>query len=449
MAMVQALASAAAEAHAEGDVSLGAEGRDADAAMHNVIADRRMSHRLAGTSAPELQGNHARHAQQQDTKPKLSDNVETSHSSANARSGTAGDTATAESDPATEAVAFVALVLQRLITRGQVKAVAHGLLRLLQQGVQQPSGAVWAVSMAAVIAAVLQQMSSHQAVMEKLVVDLLLQLSNESHAAALQWLCMLFPPSLLQQSVMHYVMTEKLLVYRTLPSPALQLLINFLQSSKLSSLLPTAAWHLAQAWADINSIQRVKLPQQAYMTQALVMCLRALPREALDAAGSGASGPLLPVLLQGVSNHLQGPLPAIRNQGMRVGKAFAAKLDPMKPLFEEQGELQLAREEMWPGALDDSELQAFGDEDAKIRNPHPGAATGNGVVMPEGGADISLRDEHQGESKGDGVNKSSELPARPGSALDRMQRVAGELDSDDEEDEVAGGAGNVTSGFPR
>ena len=62
-------------------------------------------------------------------------------------------------------------------------------------------------------------------------------------------------------------------------------------------------------------------------------------------------------ILQGVSLRLGSPLQAIRRQAMRVGRAFARKLNAKQPLFEDQGCLDLLPEEVWAGALDTAEFE--------------------------------------------------------------------------------------------
>ena len=72
--------------------------------------------------------------------------------------------------------------------------------------------------------------------------------------------------------------------------------------SPRGNVLAAAAAHVAQLWADLPSIQRLPLRQQAYLTAALAGALGLLPREVLDAQPG-----LLPTLLQGVSNRLESP----------------------------------------------------------------------------------------------------------------------------------------------
>eukprot|EP00775_Hariotina_reticulata_P002036 gene2036-2358_t len=88
---------------------------------------------------------------------------------------------------------------------------------------------------------------------------------------------------------------------------------------------------------------------------------------------------------------------------MRVGRSFAAKLDPEKPLFEEAGQLQLMPEELWPGAPGHKQQQ---------QQPH------------------TTDSDHKALSRA-ALADGGGYPA----ALQRLQQVSAEPDSDDSDTE--------------
>jgi hypothetical protein len=394
------------------------------------------------------------------------------------------------------ATAFVARLMQKLLTRGYAKHVAAALLQLLADQAAQPAAA--AAEAAAVLKLllamqlVLLQLSSHTPATEKLLVQLLrqacmlnplqLQQHNTSnhgseqqcdHHHLQQQVKALLCPLLVLVPNLRGLATHRLLLGRTLPANCLQLLLDVLASCQ-PSLVPAAAVDLAQAWSEQQTCQNVSVQQQAYMTAALAACIELLPREVLDpaaaatqaaaaaatastsgrstqfspaalaaylaaaspAAGSASTaaavtayegvppqhlGSVVPSILQGVSMRLASPSPAIRAQAMRVGRGFAAKLDPAKPLFEEAGELQLLPDELWPGAIgqQQQQQQPVTDEQSGI-----GGATANGDAA---GSNALAADDISSSSSKFG-------------ALQRLQEAALEADSDDEEDTAAAAA---------
>jgi hypothetical protein len=90
---------------------------------------------------------------------------------------------------------------------------------------------------------------------------------------------------------------------------------------------------------------------------------------------------------------------------MRIGRSFAAKLDPQNILFEEAGQLQLMPEELWPGAPGQNHQQ-------QQQQPPP--------ITP--GAD------HGADLGGTDLGNSSSY-----TALLRLQQVSAEPDSDDDD----------------
>lgn len=322
------------------------------------------------------------------------------------------------------ATGFVALLAARLLARGQARVVAAELVRALGAGGPEEGSEEAGEWAARAVRAAMVQLAGEQGALARLLPELLLRLGVQAERAQaatsssggsgeappLLVLRQLLQPLLAQPQAVH-LLTDKLLLQRTLPEPALALLLSFLGSCTPLLLLPAAA-RLAGTWSDSHTITGVRLPQQAYMTAALLGCLAALPPGSLDPVRGGSSSrgggadaaALLPALLQGVSARLSSPLPAVRLQAMRVGRALSVALDPSaaSPLFEDQGDLGLLREELWPGAAPRAQRQ-------QPNRPASGARSTSGAQEPPPAA------------------------ARPGSALARLHEADAAVDSDDEE----------------
>ncbi|KAK9822319.1 hypothetical protein WJX74_006980 [Apatococcus lobatus] len=201
-----------------------------------------------------------------------------------------------------------------------------------------------------------------QAATEKLLVQLLLRLGEAawhisaggSLAVGVAWLQDLVVRSrLLNRTSIRYLLAEKMLLQPQLSLPGLQLLVQLLAQlpssvdaghAENTSLLTSSILHLAQVWGNAATLSRLPVAHLAYQTAALEAALEQLQKPGLDASGS-----LTPALLQGVSNHLSSPTPAVRYQGMRVGRTLSILLDPsQQPLFEGQGSFtELLPEECW------------------------------------------------------------------------------------------------------
>jgi hypothetical protein len=435
------------------------------------------------------------------------------HSSSSSSSSSGNSSSIGDFAPAVQvlpgATSLVARLMQKLLTRGHARHVAAALLQMLTPpdttaaaaaAVAQPAAGHCPVTADRLVLAmqlVLLQLSSHSAAAEKLLVQLLRQScthnppqhqpsNNKQVSEPLQdqqqLLKLLLCPLLVIDSHVRSIASHRLLLGRTLPASSLHLLLDMLASCQ-PSLVPAAAVGLAQGWSDQRTCQNVAVQQQAYMTAALVACIKLLPREVLDpAAAAGSSsgqhqftpaalaahlaavrhsasgaqllaaaaaaapyegvavqqmGTLVPSILQGVSMRLASPSTAIRAQAMRVGRGFAAKLDPAKPLFEEAGELQLLADELWPGALDHAALPPHQQQAMPQQGKQSDA--GNGSSAAAGAAN--------GELETDSSSKFG--------ALQRLQQAALETDSDDEEDTApaaaaatAGAAGTRTTTHP-
>jgi hypothetical protein len=337
--------------------------------------------------------------------------------------------ASAAAAAAAGAIPLTALLLQRLVMRGQGKAAARVVLDLAVLGhphshcdstaadsSTRPIGDTAQQWYPAALQQVLLLLSrqSGTAAAEKLVLCLLRmasctqpqqqqqqqqqslehQQTQQQQRQQQQAVISLLGPLCSLSDQLRSIMLQKLLLTRTLPQSTLQLLLLLLPACQ-PSLLPEAAAALAQAWSDSSNIVQLPVSQQAFMTAALVSCIQAISRDYLDpstsahaaaaaaseancAAGAAAAAAvsaaaaqlgvqlspyqglalekasmLLSSIIQGVSARLASPSPAIRLQAMRVGQAFARKLDPTKPMFEGAGPLHLIPEEVWPGAVAD------------------------------------------------------------------------------------------------
>jgi hypothetical protein len=120
----------------------------------------------------------------------------------------------------------------------------------------------------------------------------------------------------LPPALRRFLITEKLLLRRTLPLPQLALLTqHLLPAAYPDALLPSTA-SLARAWSDVSGIQSLPLPQQGYLTTGLQLCLGQLPAACMQSA---AGAELLGLLMTGVSSRLSSPMPAVR---LQVGVAM-------------------------------------------------------------------------------------------------------------------------------
>ncbi|GBF95877.1 hypothetical protein Rsub_08468 [Raphidocelis subcapitata] len=360
-------------------------------------------------------------------------------------------------------VAFAALVLQRLASRGHAAVVAGALLRACSGGGGGSGadgdgdgggggGAVAAQSAAAAAAeaeaaglALAHLAESHPSGLERVIWQVLLQAAasgpsgpnapaaaataargGPSPAAARRLLSPLLRARV--PSVV-FACSEKLLLRRAPPPPALELLLQLLRDCDGGGdgdgggegvgcgpgLLVEAALCVARSWGDPDTLNAVPLPQQAASSHALARALALLPAGALDGAAAG----VVPSVLDGVSGHLASPLEALRRQGMRVGRAFSAALNPSKPpLFGDQADLQsLLPEEIWWRRGKDG----------------GGAGGGSGVGKgPSGGGAGAFAAPADGGGRG---------------ALARLEAAAAAAsDSDDEEGAGTGGGDDERGG---
>lgn len=138
---------------------------------------------------------------------------------------------------------------------------------------------------------------------------------------------------------------------------------------------------------------------------------------------------LLTSIVQGVSTRLSSPSPAIRLQAMRVGRGFAEKLDPAKPMFEDAGPLELMGEELWPGAAAVGVQQGCNSNSADSSS----STTGNGLSLRQQHQGLEGEQQQQQQLNGhDGGSSGSSTTTFK--ALARLAEATAQPDSDDEED---------------
>lgn len=309
--------------------------------------------------------------------------------------------------------AFVGDVVGRFCRRGHQQQVAAALLqRLLPHAPQRQSAAAAATPAAEVACSVVAAVPDSTALGKLLeavlkaaaalaaaapepgVAPLSLDASPEADPGAqavAATLSSLVPPAVWKRRVdARLALTDKLLVQQQrqlLPLSALRGLLLFLQrqlqtpgtsggssggssgGTSGGSLLADVAAHVAQLWGDASAVQRLAAQQQAYLTAALCGCLALMGRQQLDGHPQ-----LLQLLLGGITNRLGSPLQSVRRQGMRVGQAMSAQLDPAKPpMFSEEEEQlhQLLPEERW-----ETQMQASAAATAVAAAPGPSAAPG-------------------------------------------------------------------------
>ncbi|GLI69267.1 hypothetical protein VaNZ11_013803, partial [Volvox africanus] len=174
-------------------------------------------------------------------------------------------------------------------------------------------------------------------------------LPSAAFAAAVSALSWLVPLRAAAHPVVSYILTDRMLLSlqrQPLPLHSLQLLVAMLSALFPATQPTAAATILAAAWGDAAAVTRTSLQQQAYLSQALLLVLARMDRATLEVTPG-----LLGGLLAGVSQRLGSPLLVTQRQAMRVGRAFSLVLDPASDLFADMGDLGLAAEELWPGAL--------------------------------------------------------------------------------------------------
>ncbi|KAM8778708.1 telomere length regulation protein TEL2 homolog isoform 1-T2 [Rhynchonycteris naso] len=126
-----------------------------------------------------------------------------------------------------------------------------------------------------------------------------------------------------------FVMTQKLLLlqYRH-TTPVLQSLLGYLaMDSQRRPLLVQALKELLETWGSSSAIRHTPLPQQCYVSRAVLICLAHLR----DTELQDSRDELLGSLMAGVKCRLDSSLPAVRRLGMIVAEVASARIHPEGP----------------------------------------------------------------------------------------------------------------------
>lgn len=126
-----------------------------------------------------------------------------------------------------------------------------------------------------------------------------------------------------------FVMTQKLLFLQYgFATPVLQSLLGYLAlDSQRRPLLVQALKELLDTWGSSSAVRHAPLPQQRYLSKAILICLAHLGDAELRDSRDG----LLASLMAGVKCRLDSSLPAVRRLGMIVAEVASARLHPEGP----------------------------------------------------------------------------------------------------------------------
>ncbi|KAF6127651.1 telomere maintenance 2 [Phyllostomus discolor] len=213
-----------------------------------------------------------------------------------------------------------------------------------------------------------------------------------------------------------FVMTQKLLFlqYRY-TTPMLQSLLGYLAlDSQRRPLLVKVLKELLEMWGSSSAIRHTPLPQQHYVSKAILICLMHLR----DMELQDSRDELLASLMAGVRCHLDSNLPAVRRLGMVVAEVVSARIHPEGPALKfqyEEDELSCEMRALaTPQPAADSPLEA-GPSVAAVAAETPDKQTlDSGVppVRPEGSdSELDSDDEFVPyDMSGDQELKSSKAP---------------------------------------
>jgi len=211
-----------------------------------------------------------------------------------------------------------------------------------------------------------------------------------------------------------FVMTRKILFlqYRY-STPVLQSLLGYLaMDSQRRPLLRQALKELLETWGSPSAVRHTPLPQQRYVSSALLICLAHLQ----DAELRDSRDELLASLMAGVKTRLDSSLPAVRRLGMIVAGVASTRIHPDgPPLRFQYEEDELSRELLAlaaPPPVADSPSEA--EASPAVETPDRWSTDG-GVpqAQPEGlGSDLDSDDELVPyDMSGDQELKSGKAPA--------------------------------------
>ncbi|XP_022372679.1 telomere length regulation protein TEL2 homolog [Enhydra lutris kenyoni] len=216
-----------------------------------------------------------------------------------------------------------------------------------------------------------------------------------------------------------FVMTRKILFLQHRHStPTLQSLLGYLaMDSQRRPLLVQVLRELLETWGSSSAMRHGPLPQQRYVSAALLICLAHLG----DAELRDSRDELLASLMVGVKNRLDSSLPAVRRLGMIVAEVASARIHPEGPRLRFQYEEdELSRELLalaapLPAADSPAEVEASPSVAPAAAETPDGGSTDGGVpqARPEGsGSDLDSDDELVPyDMSGDQELKSGKAPA--------------------------------------
>ncbi|XP_069343220.1 telomere length regulation protein TEL2 homolog isoform X3 [Eulemur rufifrons] len=217
-----------------------------------------------------------------------------------------------------------------------------------------------------------------------------------------------------------FVMTRKLLFlqYR-LTTPELQSLLGYLaMDSQRRPLLLQVLQELLDTWGSSSAVRHTPLPQQRYVSKAVLVCLAQLG----DAELRDSRDELLAGMMAGVKCRLDSSLPAVRRLGMIVAEVISARLHPEGPPLRfqyEEDELSLEMRALaTPRPAGDGVLEAgqpLAPAPAETPAETPAEAVDSGVPQaPPEGSDSELDSDDEFvpyDMSGDRELKSGKAPA--------------------------------------
>ncbi|XP_003790820.2 telomere length regulation protein TEL2 homolog isoform X2 [Otolemur garnettii] len=218
-----------------------------------------------------------------------------------------------------------------------------------------------------------------------------------------------------------FVMTRKLLFlqYRY-TTPMLQSLLGYLaMDSQRRPLLVQVLKELLETWGSSSAIRHTPLPQQCYISKAILICLAHLGGPELQ----DSRDELLASMMAGVKCRLDSSLPAVRRLGMIVAEVVSSHLHPEGPPLKfqyEEDELSLELLALGnPRLMGDSASEAGGPSLAPATTETPTetpAETMDSKVLraqPEGSdSEVDSDDEFiPYDMSGDKELKNSKAPA--------------------------------------
>ncbi|XP_004438258.1 PREDICTED: telomere length regulation protein TEL2 homolog [Ceratotherium simum simum] len=213
-----------------------------------------------------------------------------------------------------------------------------------------------------------------------------------------------------------FVLTRKLLFlqYRC-TTPTLQSLLGYLaMDSQRRPLLVQVLKELLETWGSGSAVRHTPLPQQRYISEAVLICLAHLGEAELR----DSRDELLASLMAGVKCRLDSSLPPVRRLGMIVAEVASARIHPEGPPLRFQYEEDELSREMLALATSrpaaDSPLEA-GSSVTPVTAETPDKETEDGGApqpRPEGSdSELDSDDEFVPyDMSGDREMKSSKAP---------------------------------------